>query len=190
MHLLRNERYNCQGSSRVWQGAEAHAESPTFGAKTAFGEFETGFLASLSENLDNVKWEVSGDYRRYDLESIFENGLCHWKYKMIDEKKQRQKKAELNRQEEEARSEHQGDGRVEASSNAQETNANEKHGNGYDEMIDDDDGYVIRNDGRQVEDNAGDVSDDNGEDAGITLDNKIHTAADDSAVDSEMMLWE
>lgn len=92
-----------------------------------------------------MKWEVSGDYRRYDLESIFENGLCHWKYKMIDEKKQRQKKAELNRQEEEARSEHQGDGRVEASSNAQETNANEKHGNGYDEMIDDDDGYVIRN---------------------------------------------
>lgn len=89
--------------------------------------------------------EIIDHSQSYDLPSTLENGMCHWKYKMIDEKKQQQKKAELNRQEEEARSDHQGDGRVEASSNAQEANANKKHGNGYDEMIDDDDGYVSQN---------------------------------------------
>ena len=47
---------------------------------------------------------------------------------MIDEKKQ-QKEAEINRQKEEARSKNQGDGRVEASSNAQETYANGDHEN-------------------------------------------------------------
>lgn len=46
------------------KGAESDEEPPTFGAKTAFGEFETRSLVSLSENLKKVKWEVSGEYKR------------------------------------------------------------------------------------------------------------------------------
>lgn len=46
------------------KGAEVDEESPNFGAKTAFGEYETRSLATLSESLKKVKWEVSGDYKR------------------------------------------------------------------------------------------------------------------------------
>lgn len=46
------------------KGAEVHEEAPDFGVKTANGVFETRSLATLSENLKKVKWEVSGDYKR------------------------------------------------------------------------------------------------------------------------------
>lgn len=130
---------------------------------------------------------------------------------MIDEKKQ-QKKAEMSRQEKEMRSQNQGDGRPEVFT-AQETNASGEHGNGNDEMIDDDDGYVVQDgnlmkdgilvatgavfetgisleDGCGFEDSAGEGSNGNGEDAGMILDDENYVAADDTAVDSEMMLWE
>lgn len=68
---------------------------------------------------------------------------------MIDEKKQ-QKKAEMSRQEKEMRSQNQGDGRPEVSTTTQGTNASGEHGNGDDEMIDDD-GYVIQ-DGNLMKD--------------------------------------
>lgn len=131
---------------------------------------------------------------------------------MIDEKKQ-QKKAEMNRQEEETQSQNQGDERLEASSTAQQSNATGELGNENDEMIDDDDGYVIQDgnlmkdgilvangavfetglsleDGRQEEDRARDGSNGNGEDANMILDDDKHVAADETVVDSGTMLWE
>lgn len=124
---------------------------------------------------------------------------------MIDEKKA-QMRAEVSRQEEEARSEHTGNGQAEASANAQETDAHGGHENVDNEMIDEDDGYVVQDgnltkdgvivasgavfetgflleDGRQVEDSAGDDVDSNGEDASMGLD-------DEPAENSEVMLWE
>ena len=43
------------------KGAMVDEEPPKF---TAFGEFETRSLVTLSENLKKVKWEVSGEYKR------------------------------------------------------------------------------------------------------------------------------
>ena len=45
-------------------GADIDEEPPELRAKTAFGDFETRSLATLSENLRKVKWEVSGKYKR------------------------------------------------------------------------------------------------------------------------------
>lgn len=131
---------------------------------------------------------------------------------MIEEKKER-RKAEKARQEMEIQSENQGNGPVEASGNTQETHAQGRHGNGDDEEIDQDDGYVIQNgdlvkdgvivargavfetggsleDEGQIEGNAGDVINSNGEDADM-MDDEPPITADDMAVnDGEMMLWE
>ena len=46
------------------KGAEIDDEPPSFGAKTALGEYETPSLATLSGNLKKVVWEVSGVYKR------------------------------------------------------------------------------------------------------------------------------
>ena len=79
------------------KGADIDEEPPDFGTK-ACGVFETKSLATLSESLRKVKWEVSGIYKRYaspqdwptlsitdktesyDLSSILVDGMCHWKY--------------------------------------------------------------------------------------------------------------
>ena len=49
---------------------------------------------------------------------------------------------------------------------------------------------VLPEEGRQVEDSAGDMIKGNGEVADMILDNEMHTAADDMGVSSEMMVWE
>lgn len=131
---------------------------------------------------------------------------------MIEEKKA-QRKAEKARQEMGTQPENQEDGPAEASGVTQETDAHGGQGNGDDEMIDEDDGYVIENgdlvkdgvivasgamfetgvlleDGGQVEGSAGDEDNGNGEDVDMMLDDTPQTTADEMAVDSEMMLWE
>lgn len=146
--------------------------------------------------------------------------MCHWKYKMIDEKKER-KKAEKDRREKGTQPEHQGDGPsvnqgdrpAESSNFTQETDVRDDHGNGDDETIDQDDGYDILNgdlmkdgvlvasgaafetgglleDGRQVEGSTGDMFNGNGEDADMVMEDISHFSADDAATDSEIMLWE
>lgn len=80
-------------------------------------------------------------------------------------------------------------------------------------MINDDDGFIIQNgnlvndgvivangaafetgilleDGRQVKNSAESVSNGNGEDGVMILDDKIHIAAGDTVVDRERMLWQ
>lgn len=46
------------------KGAEIDEKPPDFGAKTAYGQYETPSLATLSVSLKKVKWEVSGSYKR------------------------------------------------------------------------------------------------------------------------------
>ena len=46
------------------KGTQAPENPPDFGGKTASGDFETKSLASLSNNLKLVKWEVSRKYKR------------------------------------------------------------------------------------------------------------------------------
>ena len=130
---------------------------------------------------------------------------------MMDEKKE-QRKAEMNGRGKEAQAEDQGgDGRLEASSDAQEADANvvRRNRDEDDEMIDGDDGYVVQNgnlvkdgivvadgavfdvgflleDGRRVEDGAGDVSNGNGGDIDMMVEDEIHVAADGMAVDDDM----
>lgn len=122
---------------------------------------------------------------------------------MMDEKKE-QRKAKKNGQGNEAQAEDRGDGGVEADANVERGNRDED-----DEMIDGDDGYVIQNgnlvkdgivvadgamfdtgflleDGRRVEDGAGDVIDGNGGDTDMMLEDKIHIAADDMAMDGDV----
>ena len=132
----------------------------------------------------------------------------------MDEKKE-QRKAEKNGQGKEAQAEDQGGGKFQASSDTQEADANVERGNRDedDEMIDGDDGYAIQNgnlvkdgivvgdgavfdtgflleDGRPVGDGAGDVINGNGGDTDMMLEDEIHVAADDMAVDTKMMLYE
>ena len=51
-------------AQRFGKGAEIDEEPPNFGTKTDFGEFESRCLATLTESLMKVKWEVSGKYKR------------------------------------------------------------------------------------------------------------------------------
>lgn len=119
---------------------------------------------------------------------------------MIDEKKQEQKIAARKRQEEAVGSESQREGSLETSSNAQITNADGGPGIDDEEMIDNDDGYVIQNGnlmkdgvvvasgaifetgvslegGHQVEESAGNVDTGDEEDVDMVLDKEIHIAA-------------
>ena len=112
---------------------------------------------------------------------------------MIDEKKQQQKM-------EAAGSDGQREGSLETSADAQLTNADGGPGIDDEEMIDNDNGYVIQNgdlmkdgvmvasgamfetgasleDGHQVEDSAGDVDTGDREDVDMVLDNRYHIAA-------------
>ncbi len=135
---------------------------------------------------------ITDNSQRYDLPRISTDGMCHWKYKMIEERKER-KKAERDRQGEEAQS------TSEASCEVQQTVAHGQQGTTDDEMIDDNDGYVVQNgnlmkdgfvvasgaefetgtgleDGRQTGDGTENVISSNGEDANMVLDDPTPTA--------------
>ena len=70
--------------------------------------------------------------------------MCHWKYNMIDEKKQQRKMDAVE-------SENRREGSLETSSNTQLTDAEGGLGIDDEEMIDNDNGYVIQ-DGNLLKD--------------------------------------
>ena len=89
---------------------DAEEAIPDLRLKLVTGEYEQRALRTLSENLKKVKWEIAGKYKRYvprradarhsyvpnvcnryDLPSIWMNGMCHWKYQMLDDLKKKRK---------------------------------------------------------------------------------------------------
>lgn len=52
------------GTAQAFGKGIEHGETPDFDTNATSGESKTRCLASLSENLKKVKWEVSGEYKR------------------------------------------------------------------------------------------------------------------------------
>ena len=149
-------------------------------------------LQTASSLMEVAVSAIANSSQSRDLPSILENGMCHWKYEMIDEKKQQRKMEALE-------SESQREGSLETSSNTQLTNADRGPDIDDEEMIDNDNGYVIQNgnllkdgimangarfetgvsleDRHQVMDSTGNVDTADGEDVDMVLDNEIHITA-------------
>ena len=116
--LLHARRFFLAGYSRISFGeakpfgrfGDAEEAIPDLCLKDETGEYEQRALRTLSENLKKVKWEIMGKYNRYDpiragarhsyvpnecdrydLPSIWMNGMCHWKYQMLDDLKKKRK---------------------------------------------------------------------------------------------------